>query len=139
MNAKKFALGILDLAVKAAFVIIVIMLISKYAKIAYSYGYQIFNQSAVSSGTGRTVSFTVGSGDDVDTIADNLAGLGLIKDKTLFKLQERFSEYHEKEKPGTYELSTAMTPEEMLTIMSGGQEGAEGGSDQESGDESDGG
>lgn len=139
MNAKKIALGFLDLAVKAAFIIIVIMLISKYAKIAYSYGYQIFNQSAVSSGTGRTVSFTVGSGDDVDTIADNLAGLGLIKDKTLFKLQERFSEYHEKEKPGTYELSTAMTPEEMLTIMSGGQEGAEGGSDQESGDESDGG
>lgn len=139
MNAKKIALGFLDLAVKAAFIIIVIMLISKYAKLAYSYGYQIFNQSAVSSGTGRTVSFTVRSGDDVDTIADNLAGLGLIKDKTLFKLQERFSEYHEKEKPGTYELSTAMTPEEMLTIMSGGQEGAEGGSDQESGDESDGG
>ena len=139
MNAKKIALGFLDMAVKAAFVIIVIMLISKYAKLAYSYGYQIFNQSAVSSGTGRTVSFTVKSGDDVDTIADNLAGLGLIKDKTLFKLQERFSEYHEKEKPGTYELSTAMTPEEMLTIMSGGQEGAEGGSDQESGDESDGG
>ena len=142
MNAKKFALGFLDLAVKAAFVIIVIMLISKYAKIAYSYGYQIFNQSAVSSGTGRTVSFTVKSGDDVDTIADNLAGLGLIKDKTLFKLQERFSEYHEKEKPGTYELSTAMTPEEMLTIMSGGQEGAEGEEgqkSQESGDESDGG
>jgi len=139
MNAKKITLGFLDLAVKAAFVIIVIMLISKYAKIAYSYGYQIFNQSAVSSGTGRTVSFTVNSGDDVDTIADNLAGLGLIKDKTLFKLQERFSESHEKEKPGTYELSTSMTPEEMLTIMSGGQEGAEGGSDQESGDESDGG
>ena len=142
MNAKKFALGFLDLAVKAAFVIIVIMLISKYAKIAYSYGYQIFNQSAVSSGTGRTVSFTVKSGDDVDTIADNLAGLGLIKDKTLFKLQERFSEYHEKEKPGTYELSTAMTPEEMLTVMSGGQEGAEGEEgqqSQESGDESDGG
>ena len=142
MNAKKFALGFLDLAVKAAFVIIVIMLISKYAKIAYSYGYQIFNQSAVSSGTGRTVSFTVGNGDDVDTIADNLAGLGLIKDKTLFKLQERFSEYHEKEKPGTYELSTAMTPEEMLTIMSGGQEGAEGEEgqkSQESGDNSNGG
>ena len=142
MNTKKFALGFLDLAVKAAFVIIVIMLISKYAKIAYSYGYQIFNQSAVSSGTGRTVSFTVKSGDDVDAIADNLAGLGLIKDKTLFKLQERFSEYHEKEKPGTYELSTAMTPEEMLTVMSGGQEGAEGEEgqqSQESGDESDGG
>ena len=139
MNAKKVTLGVLDLAAKAAFVIIVIMLISKYARVAYSYGYQIFNQSAVSSGTGRTVSFTVGSGDDVDTIADNLAGLGLIKDKTLFKLQERFSEYHEMEKPGTYELSTSMTPEEMLTIMAGGsgEEGEEQG--QQSGDESNGG
>ena len=38
MNAKKFALGLLDLAVKVAFVIIVIMLLSKYARIAYSYG-----------------------------------------------------------------------------------------------------
>ena len=142
MNAKKFFLGLLDAAVKVVFVIVVVMLISKYAKLAYSYGYQIFNQSAVSSGTGRTVSFTVKSGDDVDAIADNLAGLGLIKDKTLFKLQERFSEYHEKEKPGTYELSTAMTPEEMLTVMPGGHEGAEGEEgqqSQESGDESDGG
>ena len=149
MNAKKFFLGLLDAAVKVVFVIVVVMLISKYAKLAYSYGYQIFNQSAVSSGTGRTVSFTVKSGDDVDTIADNLAGLGLIKDKTLFKLQERFSEYHEKEKPGTYELSTSMTPEEMLTVMSGGQDAAgdEAGQDaaeeeaggQDTGDESDGG
>ena len=149
MNARKFFLGLLDAAVKVVFVIVVVMLISKYAKLAYSYGYQIFNQSAVSSGTGRTVSFTVKSGDDVDTIADNLAGLGLIKDKTLFKLQERFSEYHEKEKPGTYELSTSMTPEEMLTVMSGGQDAAgdEAGQDaaeeeaggQDTGDESDGG
>ncbi|MBQ7657901.1 MAG: endolytic transglycosylase MltG [Butyrivibrio sp.] len=148
MNARKFFLGLLDAAVKVVFVIVVVMLISKYAKLAYSYGYQIFNQSAVSSGTGRTVSFTVKSGDDVDTIADNLAGLGLIKDKTLFKLQERFSEYHEKEKPGTYELSTSMTPEEMLTVMSGGQDAAgdeagqdssEGEAGQESGDESNGG
>ncbi len=139
MNAKKITLGFLDLAVKAAFIIIVIMLISKYARIAYSYGYQIFNQRAVSSGTGRTVSFTVKSGDDVDTIADNLAGLGLITDKRLFKIQERFSEYHEQEKPGTYELSTAMTPEEMRAIMAGGTEGAEEDAAKESGDNSDGG
>ena len=156
MNARKFLLGLLDLAVKVAFVIVVVLLISKYAKIAYNYGYQIFSQKPVSSGTGRTVSFTVKSGDDVDTIADNLAGLGLIKDKRLFKLQEKFSEYHEKEKPGTYELSTAMTPEEMLMVMSGGQEASgedsaiqeiiqedkedtEEGAGQESGDETDGG
>ncbi len=131
MNAKKIGLGLLDAIIKIVFVAVVVMLISKYAKVAYNYGYHIFNQSAVSSGTGRTVTFTVGSGDSVDAIAENLAGVGLITDKNLFKLQERFSEYHDQEKPGTYELSTAMTPEEMLSIMSGGQddtgEGSNGG------------
>ena len=125
MNARKIGLGLLDATVKILFVVAVVMLISKYSKLAYNYGYHIFNQSAVSSGTGRTISFTVGSGDSVDTIADNLASVGLITDKTLFKLQERFSEYHGQEKAGTYELSTAMTPEEMLTIMSGGQKSSE--------------
>lgn len=125
MDAKKIILGLLDAAVKIVFVIVVVMLISKYAKLAYNYGYQVFNQSAVSSGAGRTVSFKVGSGDSVDTIADNLASVGLITDKNLFKLQERFSEYHGMEKAGTYELSTAMTPEEMLVIMSGGQKSSD--------------
>ena len=121
MSAKKIILGLLDTAVKVAFVIVVAMLISKYAKVAYNYGYHIFNQTAVSSGTGRTVTFTVGSGDSADTIAENLLGVGLITDKNLFKLQERFSEYHGMEQAGTYELSTSMTPEEMLSMMSGGQ------------------
>ena len=139
MDAKKIGLGLLDAIVKIVFVIIVAMLISKYAKLAYNSGYQIFNQKPVSSGTGRTVTFTVKSGDSVDTIAENLAGVGLITDKRLFKLQEKFSEYHEKEKPGTYELSTAMTPEEMLAIMSGGTDGAEQEAGPETGDETDGG
>jgi UPF0755 protein len=132
MSAKKFFLGLLDAAVKIAFVVVVVMLISKYSKMAYDYGYHIFNQSAVSSGSGRSVTFTVKSGDSVDTIADNMAGVGLITDKRLFKIQERFSEYHGMEQPGTYELSTAMTPEEMLAIIAGGAaEGAEDGESEE--------
>ncbi len=132
MNARSIGLGLLDAIVKIVFVVIVAMLISKYAKIAYNYGYHIFNQTAVSSGTGRAVTFTVKQGDSVDTIAENLSGVGLITDKTLFKLQERFSEYHGMEQAGTYELSTAMTPEEMLSVMSGSAADAEDGEDGES-------
>ena len=69
------------------------------------------------SGTGRTVSVTIKQGDSVSDIADKLAEVGLITDKRLFKLQEKFSDYHGLEAPGTYELSTSMTPEEMLQIM----------------------
>ena len=138
MNIRKIGLGLLDATVKIVFVIIVVMMITRYSKLAYNYGYHIFNQSAVSSGTGRTVTFTVGSGDSASTIAENLSSVGLITDKTLFRLQERFSEYHGKEKPGTYELSTAMTPDEMLAIMSG--DGAdEDGGDSDSGGDSSGG
>ena len=141
MNARKIGLGLLDATVKIVFVIIVVMLIMRYSKVAYNYGYQIFNQSAVSSGTGRTINFTVKSGDSVATIAENLSSVGLITDKTLFRLQERFSEYHDKEKPGTYELSTAMTPDQMLAIMAGGSDESSGSESEqsESAEESNGG
>ena len=117
MNAKKIVLGILDTAVKVAFVVVVVMLISKYSKVAYNYGYHIFNQVPVSSGTGRTVSVTISDGDSAKKIAEKLANVGLITDKNLFVLQEMFSDYHGLEAAGTYELSTSMTPEEMLQIM----------------------
>ncbi len=120
MSVRKFVLGLLDAAIKIAFVIIVVMLISRYSKMAYEYGYRIFNQVPVSSGTGRTVTVTISEGDSASTIADKLASVGLITDKNLFKLQERFSDYQGLETPGTYELSTAMTPEEMLQIMAAG-------------------
>ncbi|SFU84540.1 endolytic transglycosylase MltG [Butyrivibrio sp. INlla21] len=129
MNAKNGILGILDTVVKVAFVLLMVMLISKYSKLAYNYGYQIFNQKPVSaSGTGREVTVTISEGDGAKTIGNKLAGAGLITDKTLFILQERFSEYHGKEQPGTYQLSTAMTPERMIVIMSGAEnaEGEEG-------------
>ena len=123
MSARKFILGLLDAAVKIAFVIVVVMLISRYSKMAYEYGYHVFNQVPVSSGVGRTVTVTISEGDSASTVADKLASVGLITDKNLFKLQERFSDYHGLETPGTYELSTAMTPEEMLQIMAAGSIG----------------
>ena len=131
MNTKKLGLGILDTIVKVVFIIIVAMLIIKYAKVAYNYGYHIFNQTAVSSGTGREVTVTISEGDSVGQIADKLSEVGLITDKFLFKLQEMFSEYHGMEQPGTYTLSTAMTPEEMLSIMSGGIKNGEESSDKD--------
>lgn len=121
MNARKIGLGLLDLIFKVMLVVIAVMLISKYSKVAYNYGYRIFNQVAVSSGTGRTVTVTITDSDTASSIADKLANVGLITDKTLFRLQEMVSDYHGMEVAGIYELSTAMTPEEMLQIMASGE------------------
>jgi UPF0755 protein len=136
MNLKSVGLGLLDTIVKGVFIVVIAMLIAKYAKVAYNYGYQIFNQSPVSSGTGRTVSVSVVEGESASSIAEKLSGAGLITDKTLFRLQERFSEYHGMVQAGTYELSTSMTPEEMLAIISGGRKSSDEDAAAEDGQES---
>jgi UPF0755 protein len=79
------------------------------------------------------VTVTIGRSDGATDIGKKLADVGLITDRNLFFFQELLSEYHGKEKAGTYELSTAMTPEEMLRIMSAAGEGEEG-DDADSGD-----
>lgn len=125
MSIKRIGLGLLDTIVKVVFIVVIAMLITKYAKVAYNYGYHIFNQTTVSSGTGRSVTVTIGRSDGAKEIGKKLADVGLITDRNLFWFQELLSEYHGMEKPGTYELSTAMTPEEMLRIMSASAEGDE--------------
>lgn len=120
MNAKKVVLGVLDTAAKAALVIIIAVIIIRLSRTGYEYGYQIFNQKPVSTGTGRTATVTISDGDSAGEIADKLLNVGLITDKTLFKLQEKFSEYSGMEVAGTYELSTSMTPEEMIQVMAAG-------------------
>ena len=115
--ARKYGIGMLDAVVRLIFVFIVVLVIVKLSQTAYYYGYNIFNQTPVASGEGRTVSVTIEDGDTVDDIAKKLSEAGLISDKRLFKWQEKTSEYRGKEKGGTYELSTSMTPEEMIRTM----------------------
>ena len=44
-------------------------------------------------------------------------GRGLVRDARLFALQYYLSEYREDVGPGTFDLSTAMTAEEMMQAM----------------------
>ena len=117
MNSRKLGYGIFDSTTKIVFIVVVAFIIIAGAKTAYYYGYHLFNQTAVydGEGDGETVSVTIEDGDDSGAIADKLAEAGLIKDK----MQERFSDCKGKEKAGTYELNTKMTPEDMLKTMSG--------------------
>ena len=57
-----------------------------------------------------------------ETPIDILEEKGLIRDAKLFYFQEMFSEYKGELKPGVYELSTGMTPYEMMEIMSASDE-----------------
>lgn len=55
-------------------------------------------------------------------IGELFAQKGLVKEAKLFAWQYIFSEFRKDVKPGVFELSTAMTAEEMMEVMASEQE-----------------
>ena len=118
MDGKKVGLSIMLVIFRLILVSLVILFIIKGAQTAYSYGYRLFAQETMTTPeNARTVSVTVSATDSVKDVATQLQERGLIEDALLFRLQERISDSHGKIHPGTYELNTAMTPEEMIKRM----------------------
>ena len=118
MNSKEVVISVFSTVFKIVLAIIIVMLVYKSSITAYEYGQRVFNEPPVSAGSGRMVSFVVKEGENTKEIGMNLEKNGLIRDAVLFQIQEMLSAYKDELKPGTYELSTSMTIEEMLQIMS---------------------
>ena len=62
---------------------------------------------------------TIEEGMDAKAIGQLLESKGLIKDGTLFYLQNILSKYKDDLKAGDYVLNTSMTTEEMMAVISG--------------------
>ena len=90
--------------------------------IAYDYGYRIFTEPAVSSGEGRKITVSITEDMSPADIGKLFENKGLVRDGKLFVLQYYLSEYREDVKTGTFELSTAMTAEEMMEAMASSTE-----------------
>lgn len=97
--------------------VIVIIFVYKASVTAYDFGFNVFADIPVSEGEGRTVSVVVSNPGDTKELGAVLEQKGLIRDKNVFYVQERLSDYHGKLASGTYELNTAMSVEDMLRIM----------------------
>lgn len=118
MNSKELVRSVFSTVFKIVIAIIIVMLVYKWSMSAYDYGQRVFNEPPVAVGDGRNISVVVNQGDSVKEISVMLEKAGLIRDAKLFVIQEMLSEYKGKMQPGTYELSTAMTAEDMMQIMS---------------------
>lgn len=116
-SVKEIIGSVFSVTIKIVLGIIVVMFIYKYALLAYNYGYRVFTEPPVSTGTGREITVSVGEDNSVLEIGEMLETKGLIRDAKLFFLQELASENHGKIKPGKYSLSTSMTANEMVAIM----------------------
>lgn len=94
-----------------------VFFIYKGALLCYDYGYRIFMEPAVSAGEGRTITVEISKDMTGEEMGKLLASKGLIRDAKLFELQYLLSEFRTDIKSGTYDLSTAMTAEEMMEVM----------------------
>ncbi|MCM1383202.1 MAG: endolytic transglycosylase MltG [Lachnoclostridium sp.] len=117
MKSQKLIGVVIGAVLKLIVAVAVVYAVYRGAMTCYSYGYRIFTEPAVSSGTGRTVTITLKEDATATELGELFAEKGLVKDAKLFALQYMFSEYREDLIPGTYELSTAMTAEEMMEVM----------------------
>lgn len=121
MEAYMKALSIVGAVAGAIFRLVaavaIVYVIYQGAGICYDYGYRIFNEPAVAIGEGRTVEVSITEEMSPLEIGELFESRGLVRDAKLFVLQYYLSEFREDVGPGTFELSTAMTAEEMMGAM----------------------
>ena len=92
---------------RTAFYVCVAVLIFWIGKSAYQFGYNVFNQQAVSPGAGQEVTVVIPEGSSTYDVAKILKSKGLIDDSLVFFAQEKLSTYKGQMQAGTYLLSTA--------------------------------
>lgn len=120
MKTKNLVGMILETVIKGGVLILIILFVYRTAITAYDFGFRVFAEEPVSVSGGRTITVSVAEDYTVKGMAKMLAEKGLIRDANLFMVQEFFSEFHGKIKPGIYDLSTAMTADEMMAVMAAG-------------------
>lgn len=115
----KYLIGtVVETIIKVVVLAALVMFVLRASTAAYDFGYRVFADEPVSVTGGRTITVGIAEEADIKDIAEMLEEKGLIADAKLFIVQELLSAYHGEIIPGIYDLSTSMTAEEMLSIMS---------------------
>lgn len=104
--------------IKIVAVIVAVMFIYRLGTMAYAYGERLFGEPPMTTEPGNEVVFTIEPSDDVKAVGEKMKDAGLIRDVTLFCIQEKLLGTKNGLQPGTYTLNTAQTPEEMIQLMS---------------------
>ena len=117
MNAKSLIVAVCGMILKVAVAVVIIMAIYRGTIMAYDYGYRVFEEPAMSVGEGRVINVTITENMSAKEMGQLFLSKGLIRDEKLFIVQYYLSEFRKDLKTGDFELSTAMTVEEMMEAM----------------------
>lgn len=120
MKQRNMAVTIAFALLKAAILILILVILFSFGKKAYGFGYSVFSDETVSDPPGKKVAVTIEDDDiTISELADLLKSKRLIKDARVFWVQYQLSEYKDKLKSGNFILNTSQTSEEMLAQLSG--------------------
>ena len=119
MRIRDIVWNVAETIKKIALIVFAVVMIGRGAKLAFDYGYRIFDEPPMSE-IGRDVTVEIPEGMNAEQMGELFYQKGLIREMNLFRLQYLFSEFKEDLKPGVYVLSTAMTAEEMFEVMANG-------------------
>ena len=122
MRQKSMAKTLLFALLKVVVFVLVIVALVSVGKKAYSFGYKVFAEEAVSKPPGKDVAVTIEDDTSSGELGELLEDKGLIRDAKVFQVQYLLSGYKGKLKKGSYILNTSQTAEEMLAVLSGEQE-----------------
>lgn len=118
MKTSSIISSVLGVIIRVLVVVLIVVVIYRGAEMCYDYGYRVFTEEAIAKeGEGTTVSVTITSAMSPWDIGELFAAKGLVRDAKLFTVQYYLSEFVKNVGPGTFELSTEMTAEEMMKSM----------------------
>lgn len=116
---------IFSLAIYAVIAALVYIIVTGTMRF-YDIGYGLFFQKAKDApGTGVTIEFEITKDMSTMEIGRRLESKGIIDNARLFWLQEKVSDYAGMILPGTYELSSEMTADEIMEVITNGGEAPE--------------
>lgn len=115
MSARDIIGSVFETALKIVLIVVAVILVYRFSVSAYQLGYRLFGEPPVSEEPGVTMKVTISAQDTEKQVAEALEQAGLIRDAKLFTLVEKLS--GRTLQPGSYELTTAMTMDEMIEIM----------------------
>ena len=114
---KKVGLGFIETVIHVCVYILIIFLLIRVAAWGYDFSYQVFGDPVMSEYNTETVKFTVRNGQTAADVAEGLENAKLIKYSMAFRIRAKLEKLENSIVPGTYELSQAMTADEILVKM----------------------
>ncbi len=107
---------ILRLLLNITFYILVVILIVNLSKAAFNFAYQLYGPDTVAAkGQGTKILLQIKEGESTMDVASKLELMHAIKNKYSFYLKAKLQ--GEVLMPGTYELSTDMTYDEIMSVI----------------------